>query len=437
MRLRWAILMLMVGIVAVAPAQTPDPFMLRISGPATVAVGQPVLVRVLLQNTSNHPIAVDPLNPDGSPLSRDGSLLSIKGPTGQELSRKQGSWGGSAGINQIAAYGVIEDDILRVDSIYDLTQPGKYTLQLKRPIAEHGSDEKGFVSSNTITVIVSSDPVKPSAPMELVLSGPETFVSGNDVSLKVSVKNISDQDIFLVTDPDGSVDDRYYHLETIVGPNNAVLSRFLAHSGQKMIQAVSHGATLEATLDKSALGFNAEWIAPRTYRFQLFYSATADWGNNLAESNVLTLKVTPPPAGGPTPLRLRLRGAETVAAGDPVRVDLAETNTSNFETICAEGQLNPLERYFSTFGYSFSVRDPSGDELQLNTQVNVVTKAPALGSHEPGSTSNSYAILSDFYDMSRPGAYRVQMSHHASGYPEAGPVFSNVITINVTPSTQR
>jgi len=410
-----------------APAQTPAPFTLRISGPGTVTAGQPVRVRVLLQNTSDHAIGVI------VPIMMDNLVLSIQGPSGQEPPPKPGVRAGSSGFMRIGP-GEMWEDVLRVDFIYDLSQPGKYTLHLKRPIAEDRSQpdyiKDGFISSNVITFAVSPEAVKPSAPLTLTLIGPETSVSGSDVSVKVLVKNISDQDIFLVTDPDGSVNDRYYHLETIVWPNNAKFSGFLTHVGRRIIRTVSPGATLEAMLDKNALGFNAEWVDPQTYRFQLIYSATADWENNLAESNVLTMNITPPPAGGPTPLRLTLNGPETVTAGDPVRVDLVTKNTSNFASLGPLDQLNLLED-------SFSVLGPSGRELPLNSQADGVTGAHQLKPLGLGETSNSYAILSDFYDMSQPGAYYVQMSHRAYGYPDAGRVFSNVITIHVTPAARR
>jgi hypothetical protein len=90
MRLRWAISMLILaGAVGTASAQTAAPFTLRISGPGTVALGQPARVRVLLQNTSDHAIGV--IGPNAI-LAMDGSELSIQGPSGLELPRTEGMW---------------------------------------------------------------------------------------------------------------------------------------------------------------------------------------------------------------------------------------------------------------------------------------------------------------------------------------------------------
>jgi hypothetical protein len=419
---RWRISALMLaGAVATASGQTSAPFILRISGPGTVAPGQPVLLRVLLQNTSDHVISL--MGPNATLV--DGSALSIYSPSGQEVPRKDEGWVFSGGISRTGP-GEVSDEVLRVDSSsYDLSEPGRYTLQLKRPIAEDRSGRDGFISSNVITVTVSPEIAKPNAPLLFTLTGPETFVSGSDVSANALARNISDQEIFLVTDPDGTVADRYYRVKSIVAPNNAVFYQPLAHSGKSIIRTISPGATLETKLNKNALGFSADWILSTVYRFQLLYSA--DMGNDdPVASNVLTIKIAPPPPGGPTPFTLTITGPGTVTAGEAVRVDLVEKDTSNFGSLGAQDQLNLLE-------YTFSVRDPSGRELPLNSQANGVTGAHHLKALESGWTSDAYAVLSDFYDMSQPGAYRVQMSHAALAFTQAGRVFSNVITIHVTP----
>jgi hypothetical protein len=180
---------------------------------------------------------------------------------------------------------------------------------------------------------------------------------------------------------------------------------------------------LEVRLGKDAMGFDAEWIAYRAYRFQLIFSGPEPEQDPVA-SNVVTMNVTPAPAGGPTPFTLTLSGPETVTTGGAVRVDLAEKNTSNLGSLGPQDQLNLLECHFS-------VRDLSGHELPMNSQTDGITGSHHLKALESGWTSNGYAILSDFYDMSQPGTYRVQVSERSPGYPEAGPVFSNVITIQV------
>ena len=393
-----------------------------------MTVGQPVRVRMLLQNTSDHVIG-----------GRDPSILpefSIQGPSGQQLPRKELIWAGSSGIWAIRP-GEVSEGVFHVDDYYDLSQPGKYTLQLKRPIAEDHSDKDGFVSSNVITVTVSSEAAKRSAPLELTLTGPSTFVSGSDVSLNVSAKNIADQDVFLVTDPDGSVANGNCGTHNVVNPPNGFqFGQNLAHAGPKIIRTISPGATLETKLDKKAMGFSAVWTLPRTYSFQLICSLPG-YPDDLAASNILTLNVTQPPAGGPTPFTLKLSGPKTVVAGSAIRVDLEETDTSSDFGVGAGliGQLNPLAHIFDTLGYSLSVRDPSGHELPLNIHANIVPRAGSVKSIETGPC-NSYAVLSDFYDMSQPGTYRVQVSRY-DWTLGGGRVFSNVLTINVTPAAQQ
>lgn len=421
-------MLMLTGAAATASAQTAAPFTLRISGPETVAVGQPVPVRVLLQNTSDHPIGVV------EPIIMDDLVLSIQGPSGQEPPRKRPG-GGSRGFGSIRPSEVL-DDVLRVDFLYDLGQPGRYTLQLKRPIAEDHNDKDGLVSSNVITLTVSPDAVKPSAPLALTLSGPETFASGSDVSLKVLAKNVSGQNVFLVTDPDGSVADRSCGMHDVVRPPNGFqFGQTLAHDGPKIIRAISPGATLEATLGKKAMGFNAEWTLPATYQLQLICSVPGYAENDRSVSNAFTMDVTPAPAGGPTPFTLKLSGPQTAAAGDAVRVDLEETNTSDFGGMGLMGNLNPVDPFIAQLGYSFSVRDPSGVELPLNTHA---SPAPGIRSFKSTETGPciSYALLSDYYDFSQPGVYRVQLSRYDKPLGDVR-VFSNVLTINVTPAARR
>ncbi len=368
MRLVWAVPMLMLtGATATASAQTAAPFTLRISGPGTVAAGQPVPVRVLLQNTSDYPIGVV------EPIIMDHLVMSIQGPSGQEPPRK-GRGGGSMGLVSNLP-GEVRDEVLRVDFLYDLSQPGKYTLQLKRPIAEDHSEKDGLISSNVISVTMSPDAVTPRTPLVLTLTGPETFASGSDVALKVLAKNVSEQDVFLVTDPDGSVANGGCGMHNLVRPPNGFqFGQTLAHNGPKIVRTISPGATLEAQLDKKALGFKAEWTLPATYQLQLICSVPGYPQNDRSVSNAFTVDVTPAPAGGPTPFRLKLSGPQTVAAGDAVRVDLEETNTSDFGGLGLMGQLGPLEPFTAQLGYSFSVRDPSGHDLPLNTHANIVSE---------------------------------------------------------------
>ena len=284
-------------------------------------------------------------------------------------------------------------------------------------------------------------------------------MSGSNLSVKALVRNISGQDIFLVTDPDGSIADRYYRLDTTVSPNNAGFHRFLANSGPRVIHTIAPGATLEAFLNKKALGFTADYLFPRTYSFHLTYSATSDWENDLAESNILPIDAGQPPSGGPAPLLATLSGPEKVAAGDPVRLDLALKNMANFEFVVPIGQMNLLQ-------YPFSVRDQTGREMQMKPDGGIASQPgegripykalreqpgalPAVGQGtsikgsnmitaiQPGDTVRSYAVISQFYDLSQPGTYRVQWNYPTSAQSTSNPVASNVLEIQVTAQARR
>lgn len=53
---------------------------------------------------------------------------------------------------------------------------------------------------------------------------------------------------------------------------------------------------------------------------------------------------------------------------------------------------------------------------------------------EPGETSLVSAPLGDWFDLSRPGKYTVQVSEHVSNDPASEVIKSNIIKITVLPS---
>jgi hypothetical protein len=344
-RLLWAIpILVLAAAFETAPGQTSAPFILRISRPELISAGQPVWMRVLLQNASDHGIEV--WVPHAILMF---ALVSIHGPSGEELPRKEGAWGFSGGMMTVRP-GEVWEDTLRLDSAYNLTRPGTYTIQLKMPIADprlrdFGKD--GFVSSNSITLTVSTEAVVNSSPLALTLTGPETSVSGSDVSVRAQVRNISSQDVFFVTGLDGSINNLFCGLRTTVGPNNAVFSSNLAHSGAGVIRTIYPGSSLEATLNKNTRGFDADWVAPRTYAFQLICSPPPFLEYGKAESNVLRITMQQAPPGGPTPITLTLTGPETITVGQAARVDVVLRNITNFDIVSPVGKLNLLRDNFS------------------------------------------------------------------------------------------
>ena len=161
-----AILLAVVSCCAVAIAESRDPFSLSIAAVnSEVPAGSPVMIDVTLENTSNHDISVYRDNsPDQGGLVYKADVRDEDGKTAvetefgravqghdtlEQVSRKPYVIVGSGGDQNLAPGKEIKDRI-NVSKLYDLHQPGKYTIQLER----FDLETKSFIKSNKITVTV-------------------------------------------------------------------------------------------------------------------------------------------------------------------------------------------------------------------------------------------------------------------------------------------
>jgi hypothetical protein len=128
---------------------------------------------------------------------------------------------------------------------------------------------------------------------------------------------------------------------------------------------------------------------------------------------------------------------QAVNAGSSVMLRIRKTNISDREIVKWPKTGGP-------FGDSFEVRDPSGNLIELRKSGEVATKSSGevriRGTKDmvlqPGESKIDYAQLSDWYDMTKPGTYKVQVSQHVSSDPASDVVKSNTITITVLPAEE-
>ena len=122
-----------------------------------------------------------------------------------------------------------------------------------------------------------------------------------------------------------------------------------------------------------------------------------------------------------------------VESGSAVHVKIVMKNLSNHDLDCTPKYINGLDR-----AYEFEVRHSSGKPLEDLTK-----KHPEIGQTfspmperflKPGETTDSGEVVSEFYDMTQPGEYTVQVSRRVSENPKDGVVKSNKITVIVTDS---
>jgi hypothetical protein len=160
------VFILAIAITGIALAQTvPRPFSLGISvAHDTVKAGSPIVVKIRFKNVSDHDL-VRMIRPEGAahgellgfppivrdaqgkepPLTKQGRLI-----FGRETPEDMASYLGiSVGGTAMHPGEVITPEI-RLSELYDMSVPGKYTVQ----VWHYDDENKEKVKSNTITVTV-------------------------------------------------------------------------------------------------------------------------------------------------------------------------------------------------------------------------------------------------------------------------------------------
>jgi len=155
MKIYRAFLLILVALVTFNSAfgQTAkQPFTITIStDKPTVVAGSHVYIKIKLTNTSDH--TVDRSTAYSNGLDRQ-YLYDVCDENGNSV-EKPGEHHELNGVSLATgelAPGETANGETRITTLYDLTKPGQYTVQLSRFI---GKDEKqGVVKSNTITITV-------------------------------------------------------------------------------------------------------------------------------------------------------------------------------------------------------------------------------------------------------------------------------------------
>lgn len=128
-------------------------------------------------------------------------------------------------------------------------------------------------------------------------------------------------------------------------------------------------------------------------------------------------------AGGP--LSLEISAIQSVVpSGSPVKVKTEVTNTSSAVIRCSEGGIE----------FEIEVRDSTGTLMQTTEKYRESRRKPALRqvtiAVAPGETKKWLFVLSDMYDLSKPGQYSVQIRWPGGG--EYAPALSNIISVTIT-----
>ena len=128
--------------------------------------------------------------------------------------------------------------------------------------------------------------------------------------------------------------------------------------------------------------------------------------------------------GGRAGLAITITGSVSVKAGSKVIVSVTATNHSDHNI--------PFRVEPADYRYEVTVYDAQNNMAMETERGRKVKGALGRMSHlgasswlNPGESTKDELAVSDLYDMSRPGKYRVQVSRKGAN--------SNTITINVVP----
>lgn len=130
-----------------------------------------------------------------------------------------------------------------------------------------------------------------------------------------------------------------------------------------------------------------------------------------------------------------------VQVGKPIFINIVMTNTSDHAIDTPSVWMGGFDLV-----YGFEVRDSAGAQIPWHAPATVGgVDSTKSGTLDPGKSASEQIRIDQFYKMTRPGAYEIQVRHYISvenpqgnsapKYDAAkGQVWSNKITITVVPA---
>jgi hypothetical protein len=131
---------------------------------------------------------------------------------------------------------------------------------------------------------------------------------------------------------------------------------------------------------------------------------------------------------------------QSIAAGTEVKVEIALKNISNREIYLSKSNGRSQAEFVFVVEAHNDAGEPAPEtEYQRRvmrretTKRNVLFWSEIILNLKPGEILQDEAIVSNLYDLSRPGRYLIQVSRRVSDNPKDGVVKSNIIAVTVTP----
>ncbi len=265
-----------------------------------------VEIAVRKTNRSDHEIDKSFLWGDG----RDGYQLDVRGSSGALLKPnihvvKAGDPGPGGPLRIIGSKDMVlqpgesyvERDFVSGHPFlggYDLSQPGKYTIEVWEPVSD--KPDAQIVKSNTVTLTV----VPKNTPLFDLLLLPEHIdvSAGNDVAFNIEKTNTSlvEQDCSRLRDPVTSLDLRYQY--TVLDNSGSPVPKL----GIDQPAQLSQGAVSEAQTCKTGqVSFSPRVVIsklydlnrPGNYTVQVSQPMSNNPADGVVKSNVLSITVSP------------------------------------------------------------------------------------------------------------------------------------------------
>lgn len=278
-------------VTSFGPIQAPpakQPFAIQISAPQqALEAGSGLEIEILLKNTS-----AEPLDCSGNLSDLTGQdsnvTVDVRDEHGHPLAKRiyphPELAGGHPILNCTVAPGKTWIMSQSVGRIFDMTRPGKYTIQVSRPIS-FTDPQAGVVRSNTLTVTI----VPPLFSVQISTSSPEVK-AGSPVVVNIRLTNTSTRDLgFGAPLPSMTFDRHYtYACESSRGGNVAYYSP--VELDAPPLITVKPG---ESHDEQVAISSACDLSQPAQYRLQVSRYNPNDPKQGLVRSNEISVTVKP------------------------------------------------------------------------------------------------------------------------------------------------
>jgi hypothetical protein len=290
-----------------------DPFTVTIRAyHSAVKVGHPVIVSVTVTNTSQHKIeCATPYNSAlGMDILNEYDIRDGSGNPVEKNTPKHEGFVGSfppATIVEPGESKKVDDDV--VSKLYNLSRPGRYTIQASRAVSGDPSDVE-VVKSNTIAVTVTDDDdvIERATPPFSISIGPYsngragttedglTVKVGEEVGINIVKRNTSiqrEEDCTISHNSMTGLDDKFQY--DVRDSSGNPVGKLAIKSPEPFTMGPSHGCTLKPGQSQASVATMTrlyDLSRPGKYTIQVSQPVSDNPEDGVVKSNTIVVTVT-------------------------------------------------------------------------------------------------------------------------------------------------